>query len=51
VSRPATLKEAVVTVLAGSKSFGDAVDEFVDAFYLDHGRKERQQAMIEKPRP
>jgi hypothetical protein len=51
VSRPATLKQAVVMALAGSKSFGDAVDEFVDAFYLDHGRGERQQAMIDEAPP
>ena len=37
--------------VTGSKSFGDAVDEFVDAFYLDHGHKERQQAMIDEAPP
>lgn len=51
MSRPTTLKDAVVMALAGSKSFGDAVDEFVDAFYLDHGSKERQQAMLDEVPP
>lgn len=51
MSRPAILREAVTMTLAGCKGFGDAIDEFVDEFYLNYGRKVRQQAMIDDAPP
>jgi hypothetical protein len=47
VSRPETLREVGTAVIAGTKSFGEAVDEFVDAFYLDHPDKIRQQRRLD----
>jgi hypothetical protein len=43
MSRPQTLAEAAVVALAGDKSFAHAVDEFIDAFYLDR-RQDRLDA-------
>jgi hypothetical protein len=36
-------------VTAGTKSFADSIDEFVDAFYLDHPDKLRQQQRLDDP--
>jgi hypothetical protein len=46
VSRPQTLGEVVSTVAVGAKPFGAAMDEFVDAFYLDHSDKVSQQRRL-----
>ena len=46
MSRPQTLAEVVSTIVAGAKSFGVAMDEFVDAFYLDHPDKVSQQRRL-----
>jgi hypothetical protein len=46
VSRPQTLGEVVLTVVAGMKTFGTAMDEFVDTFYLDHPDKISQQRRL-----
>jgi hypothetical protein len=46
VSRPQNLHEVALTTIAGTKSFGNAVDEFIDAFYLDHPDKVRQQRRL-----
>lgn len=43
MSRPQTLAEAAAVTLAGDKSFAHAVDEFIDAFYLDR-RQDRIDA-------
>jgi hypothetical protein len=43
MSRPQTLAEAAAVALAGDKSFAHAVDEFIDAFYLDR-RQDRLDA-------
>jgi hypothetical protein len=42
MSRPQTLSEAAAATLAGDKEFAHAVDEFIDAFYLD-----RRQARLD----
>ena len=47
MSRPQSLREVSSVVIAGTKSFGYAIDEFLDAFYLDHPDKLRQQRRIE----
>lgn len=46
MSRPQNLHEVALTAIAGTKSFGNAIDEFVDAFYLDHPDKARQQRRL-----
>ena len=43
MSRPQTLAEAAAVALAGDKPFAHAVDEFLDAFYLDR-RQDRLDA-------
>ena len=45
--RPATLAEAVERVRSGA-AFGVALDEFLDAFYLDHPDKDSQQHRIDE---
>jgi hypothetical protein len=47
MSRPYSLREVSSIVLAGTKSFAHAIDEFVDAFYLDHPDKLRQQRRLD----
>jgi hypothetical protein len=47
MSRPQTLKEATVVAVAGHKTFGNAIDEFIDEFYLDHPNKKMQQRRID----
>jgi hypothetical protein len=49
VSRPQNLQEVAAVTIAGTKSFADAIDEFVDAFYLDHPDKARQQQRLDEP--
>jgi hypothetical protein len=49
VSRPQNLREVADVTVAGTKSFADAIDEFVDAFYLDHPDKARQQRRLDEP--
>jgi hypothetical protein len=39
---PQTLKEASAMAVAGLKTFGNAIDEFIDE-YLDHPSKKMQQ--------
>ena len=46
MSRPASLAEVSGIVTGGSKPFAHAIDEFVDAFYLDHPDKRRQQRRL-----
>ena len=46
MSRPQNLYEVASATIAGTKSFGNAIDEFIDAFYLDHPDKERQQRRL-----
>jgi hypothetical protein len=46
MSRPQTLREVSAIAAAEARSFGRAIDEFVDAFYLDHPNKLRQQQRI-----
>src|SRR5436853_230975 len=48
MSRPPTLGQAAAAALSGDKTFGSAVDEFVDEFYLDHPHRDRQQARIDE---
>ena len=49
MSRPQDLREVAVTTIAGTKSFANAIDEFVDSFYLDHPDKARQQRRLDAP--
>jgi hypothetical protein len=49
MSRPQSLREVSSAVIAGTKSFGYAIDEFLDTFYLDHPDKLRQQRRIDDP--
>lgn len=49
MSRPQNLQEVAAVTIAGTKSFADAIDEFVDAFYLDHPDKARQQQRLDEP--
>jgi hypothetical protein len=49
MSRPQSLAEVSSAVIAGTKSFGYAMDEFLDTFYLDHPDKLRQQRRIDEP--
>jgi hypothetical protein len=49
MSRPQSLSEVSSAVIAGTKSFGFAIDEFLDTFYLDHPDKLRQQRRIDDP--
>ena len=49
MSRPQSLGEVSSAVIAGTKSFGFAIDEFLDTFYLDHPDKLRQQRRIDDP--
>jgi hypothetical protein len=46
MSRPQSLAEVAEIVIAGTKPFGYAIDEFLDTFYLDHPDKLRQQQRI-----
>lgn len=46
MSRPQNLHEVALTTIAGTKSFGNADDEFIDAFYLDLPDKARQQRRL-----
>ena len=47
MSRPQSLGEVSSVVIAGTKPFGYAIDEFLDSFYLDHPDKLRQQRRID----
>ena len=47
MSRPQCLGEVSLVVIAGTKPFGYAIDEFLDTFYLDHPDKLRQQRRID----
>ena len=47
MSRPQSLCEVSSIVIAGTKPFGFAIDEFLDTFYLDHPDKLRQQRRID----
>jgi hypothetical protein len=49
MSRPQSFREVSSAVTAGTKSFGFAIDEFLDTFYLDHPDKLRQQRRIDDP--
>ena len=49
MSRPQNLHEVALTTIAGIKSFGNAIDEFIDVFYLDHPDKARQQRRLNEP--
>lgn len=49
MSRPQDLREVAAVTIAGTKSFADAIDEFVDTFYLDHPDKARQQRRLVEP--
>jgi hypothetical protein len=49
VSRPQNLHEVALATIAGTKSFGNAIDEFIDTFYLDHPDKARQQRRLNEP--
>lgn len=46
MSRPQNLHEVASATIAGTKSFGNAIDEFIDTFYLDHPDKARQQRRL-----
>jgi hypothetical protein len=46
MSRPQNLREVAEVTIAGTKSFGNAIDEFVDTFYLDHPDKAPQQQRL-----
>jgi hypothetical protein len=47
MSRPQSLGEVSSVVIAGTKPFAYAIDEFLDTFYLDHPDKLRQQRRID----
>ena len=47
MSRPQSLGEVSSVVIAGTKTFGYAIDEFLDTFYLDHPDKLRQQRRLD----
>jgi len=47
MSRPQSLSEVSSVVIAGTKPFAHAIDEFLDTFYLDHPDKLRQQRRID----
>ncbi len=49
MSRPQNLGDVAAATIAGTKSFGNAIDEFIDAFYLDHPDKTRQQRRLNEP--
>ena len=49
MSRPQNLHEVALATIAGSKSFANAIDEFIDVFYLDHPDKVRQQRRLNEP--
>ncbi|MFT3940326.1 hypothetical protein [Rhodopseudomonas sp.] len=49
MSRPQTIQEAVAMTVSREKDFGDAVDEFIDTFYLDHPNRTAQQKRITEP--
>lgn len=49
MSRPKNLHEVAEVTIAGTKSFANAIDEFVDTFYLDHPDKARQQRRLDQP--
>jgi hypothetical protein len=46
MSRPQTLKEAIERILAGEEE-RISMGEFLDTFYLSHGKIAEQQAMID----
>lgn len=48
MSRPQTLKEVATVAMSGLKTFGNAIDEFIDEFYLDHPNKRMQQRRIDE---
>lgn len=48
MSRPQSLREVADDAVSGRKSFGHALDEFLDAFYLDHPNKSRQQRRLDE---
>lgn len=48
MSRPQNFREVVAVTIAGTKSFANAIDEFVDTFYLDHPDKIRQQRRLDE---
>jgi len=45
--RPQSLKEAVERIIAGEEEERIAIAEFLDTFYLCHGRITEQQAMLD----
>jgi hypothetical protein len=47
MSRPQSLAAVSTVVIAGTKPFAYAIDEFLDTFYLDHPDKLRQQRRID----
>ena len=47
MSRPQSLSDVSSVVIAGTKPFAYAIDEFLDTFYLDHPDKLRQQRRID----
>jgi hypothetical protein len=47
--RPRSLLEVSTRSVRDPGSFADACDEFADAFYLEHGNKVVQQAMLDVP--
>jgi hypothetical protein len=47
MSRPQSLSEVSSVVIAGTKLFGMAIDEFIDTFYLDHPNKLNQQRRLD----
>jgi hypothetical protein len=49
VSRPQNLNEVAAATIAGTKSFANAIDEFIDTFYLDHPDKARQKRRLDEP--
>jgi hypothetical protein len=51
MSRPQSLREVSSVVIAGTKPFGYAIDEFIDTFYLDHPDRLRQQQRIDDAPP
>ena len=48
MSRPQSLQEVADDAVSGRKSFGHALDEFLDAFYLDHPNKPQQQGRLDE---
>ncbi|OKO70473.1 hypothetical protein, partial [Bradyrhizobium sp. AS23.2] len=48
MSRPQSLQEVADDAVSGRKSFRHALDEFLDAFYLDHPNKPQQQRRLDE---